>query len=126
MISAIQNCLKFVNRTHFGKRFIVLGNPNLHVNCRKLVILLFQVLSLSNGEIPKSKTSSNVRRKNMVCSPKPAFWCHWLHKCKSYISIELTYFCFFKEMCVSPSLLLQKFKRIRNFTFGLKGRIMYK
>ena len=30
MISAIQNCSKFVNRTHFGKRFIVLGRPTGH------------------------------------------------------------------------------------------------
>ena len=28
MISAFQNCSKFVNRTHFGKCFIVLGRPN--------------------------------------------------------------------------------------------------
>ena len=27
MISAFQNCSKFVNRTHFGKCFIVLGHP---------------------------------------------------------------------------------------------------
>ena len=28
IISAFQNCSKFVNRTYFGKRFIVLNNPN--------------------------------------------------------------------------------------------------
>ena len=38
---------------------------------------------VSSGD--EKKKSKYVRRKNMVCSPKPAFWCHWLHKCKSYI-----------------------------------------
>ena len=27
MVSAFQNCSKFVNRTHFGKCFIILGHP---------------------------------------------------------------------------------------------------
>ena len=46
MISAIQNCSKFVNWTNFGKRFIVLGNPNHHESwCNNLLKASYPHLS---------------------------------------------------------------------------------